>query len=78
MSPRASSEAATSVFDPVSLRPVVGIIWCGRMRKTPSGADNTTTENLVWHCGQDDAVIAVTRECLRPNQVITLCREGAK
>ncbi|MEV0110610.1 hypothetical protein AB0H42_30335 [Nocardia sp. NPDC050799] len=48
------------------------------MRNTPSGADNTTTENLVWHCVQDDAVIAVTRECLRPNQVITLCREGAK
>ncbi|WP_156959414.1 hypothetical protein [Nocardia sp. BMG51109] len=48
------------------------LISCSATEEHPDGAENSATEDLIWDCDGDDAIVTLHREYLRPNQSVTL------
>lgn len=48
------------------------VISCSAVEEHPDGAENSATEDLTWDYDEDDVIIDLTREYLRPNQAVTL------
>ncbi len=45
---------------------------CTAVEEHPDGSDNSATDDLMWDYEDDDVVIMLTRDYLRPNQAVTL------
>ncbi|MEU8798847.1 hypothetical protein [Spirillospora sp. NPDC048819] len=45
---------------------------CTATEEHPDGSENSATDSLVWDIDGRDAVMALTRDHLRPNQAVTL------